>query len=141
MQWKMDKKRILSKIDELDLYLSEIESVMPSNFEDYKSSIEKKRACERLLQISVEVVIDVCNLIVSELKLGLPADEDDIFNKLESKKLISKNLGKILKNMKGFRNILVHKYGTVDDELVFEILMEKLGDFDEFKKQILIIIG
>ena len=39
--------------------------------------------------------------------------------------------------MKGFRNILVHKYGVVDDELVFEMLKEKLSDFDMFKQEIL----
>ena len=39
--------------------------------------------------------------------------------------------------MKGFRNILVHKYGVVDDELVFEMLKEKLSDFDIFKHEIL----
>ena len=39
--------------------------------------------------------------------------------------------------MKGFRNILVHKYGVVDDELVFEMLSEKLGDFELIIKEIL----
>ena len=39
--------------------------------------------------------------------------------------------------MKGFRNILVNKYGTVDDELVFEMLSEKLEDFDKFKEEVL----
>ena len=43
----------------------------------------------------------------------------------------------ILKNMKGFRNILVHKYGVINDELVFEVLSEKLEDFEKFKQEIL----
>ena len=42
-----------------------------------------------------------------------------------------------LSNMKGFRNILVHKYGIVDDELAFEMLSEKLEDFEKFKDEIL----
>ena len=40
-----------------------------------------------------------------------------------------------LKKMKGFRNVLVHKYAEIDDELVYEHL-KKLGDFIEFRKQI-----
>jgi len=39
--------------------------------------------------------------------------------------------------MKGFRNILVYKYGVVDDELVFEMLSEKVEDFEKFKEEIL----
>ncbi len=75
---EVDRERILSKIDELDSYLSELKQILPRNFEEYQQ-VEKKRACERLLQISIEVVIDVCNLLVSGLRLGLPAEEDDLF--------------------------------------------------------------
>ena len=104
---------------------------------EYKSLIEKKRACERLLQISIETIIDICNILISNLKLGLPADEEDTFQKLENKKIISKKMADTLSNMKGFRNILVHKYGIVDDELAFEMLSEKLEDFEKFKDEIL----
>jgi len=38
--------------------------------------------------------------------------------------------------MKGFRNILVHRYGKIDDKLAFRILKENLGDFYEFMKEI-----
>lgn len=38
--------------------------------------------------------------------------------------------------MKGFRNLLVHKYGKVKDELVFENL-ENLDDFEKFKREIM----
>ncbi len=137
----MDKERILSKIDELDTYLRELETIKLSIFQEYKDSIENKRACERLLQISIETVIDICNILISNLKLGLPSDEGDMFKKLEKKNIITKKMGKILTNMKGFRNILVHRYGVVDDELVFEMLSERLDDFEMFKKEILKIIN
>lgn len=137
----MDKQRILAKIDELDKYLEELESIKPTDLDDYKNSIENKRACERLLQISIESVIDICSIIFSDLKLGLPADEDIIFEKLADKKIISKETAAILKNMKGFRNVLVHKYGKVEDEIVFELIREKLGDFDKFKEEILKVIN
>ncbi|MBW2031473.1 MAG: DUF86 domain-containing protein [Deltaproteobacteria bacterium] len=39
--------------------------------------------------------------------------------------------------MKGFRNILVHEYARVDDELVYEAVVKKLGDFGLFKEHIL----
>ena len=54
----LDKKRILQKIDELDRYLEELNQIKPASFNEYKNSIEKKRSCERLLQISIESVID-----------------------------------------------------------------------------------
>ena len=133
----MDKKRILSKIDEIDSYLSELDEIRPANLEEYKNSIEKKRACERLFQILIETVIDICNIIISDLKLGLPSEEEEIFEKLRKKEIITKKTTDILKGMKGMRNILVHKYGVVEDEIIFETIRENLNDFETFKEEIL----
>jgi len=131
----LDKNRILSKLDELNLYLVELEEVMPKNYEEYVNSIEKKRSCERLLHISVECVIDVCSLMVKGLRLGLPSGEEDLFEKLERKKIISGRMKEKLKVMRGFRNVLVHRYGEVDDELVFENL-KNIEDFKDFSREI-----
>ena len=131
----LDKERILAKLDELDSYLRELESVMPKSYEEYVGSIEKRRACERLLHILIECVIDVCALIVKGLRLGLPAEEGDLFEKLEKEKVISREMKGKLKSIRGFRNILVHRYAEVDDELVFDSL-RSISDFKEFRKEI-----
>jgi len=131
----LDKNRILSKLDELDSYLSELESVMPKSYGEYVGSIEKKRSCERLMHILIECVIDICALIVKGLRLGLPAEEEDLFEKLEKEKIISKEMKEKLISMRGFRNVLVHRYAEVDDELVFENL-GNINDFEEFRKEI-----
>jgi len=133
----MDKKRILSKFVEIDSYLEELDEIKPLEFEDYEGSILNKRSIERILQISIEVVLDICNLLVSDLNLGIPADEDSVFDKLRKKKIISKKLYDILIEMKVFRNVLVHKYGAIEDEKVFEVLTDKLDDFQIFKEEIL----
>lgn len=132
----MDRERVLARIDELDGYLRELHEIMPLNFEDYRS-IEKRRACERLLQVCIECVIDISALIVTGLRLGLPSEEDDLFEKLEQAKIISSTTKETLKRMKGLQNILVYEYGRVDDRLVYDILKNKLGDFEAFKKEIL----
>jgi uncharacterized protein YutE (UPF0331/DUF86 family) len=125
------REKILGKIDELEGYLEELKKIKPKGFEEYEE-IEKKRACERLLQISVECVIDICNIIVSEKKLGTPVDEEDIIEKLVKAKIIPKSLSEKIREMKGTRNILVHKYGYVDDKTIYEILEDNLKDFEEF---------
>lgn len=132
----IDKQRILSKIDELDSYLEELESIKPESFEEYKNSIEKKRASERLFQIIIETVIGIANILVSNLKLGMPSDEDKLFEKLKSNKIISSKTESILRSMKGFRNVLVHKYWEVDNELAYENL-SNLSDFNNFKEEII----
>ncbi|MFN3420612.1 MAG: type VII toxin-antitoxin system HepT family RNase toxin [Armatimonadota bacterium] len=133
----IDRERVLAKLADLDSYLNELSQVAPSSFEEYVRSIEKRRACERLLQISVETVIDICAILVQSLRLGLPAEEDDIFEKLVSAGVISREMVKTLRRMKGFRNILVHEYGRVDDRIVFDIIVNRMDDFEVFKREIL----
>ncbi len=133
----IDRERILAKLAELDGYLNELSQIAPSSFDEYVRSIEKRRACERLLQISVEVVIDICAMLVQSLKLGLPAEEDNIFEKLVRAGVISDEVAKTLKRMKGFHNILVHEYGQVDDRIVFDTVIGRTDDFKAFKHEVL----
>lgn len=132
----LDRERLLTKIDVLDRYLKELREILPASFEEYKK-VEKRRACERLLQVSIECVIDICGLMVIGLRLGLPAEEDDLFEKLEHAEIITPSRKESLKRMRGFRNILVHEYGHINDMIVYEILQNNLNDFEAFKQEIL----
>ncbi|MBF0217673.1 MAG: DUF86 domain-containing protein [Candidatus Omnitrophica bacterium] len=132
----LDRERALSKIDELDGYLGEIEEIMPLSLVEYKRT-EKKRSCERLIQLSIECLMDVCRIFVSGLRLGLPNDATDVFDKLKDKGILTGEMNILLKEMRGFRNILVHEYASVDDELVYEVLAKRIEDIRKFKSEIL----
>jgi uncharacterized protein YutE (UPF0331/DUF86 family) len=136
----LDRDRIITKIDELEGYLKELRSIIPEGYDEYLLSIEKRRACERLLQISVECVIDICGLLISGLRLGLPAEESEIFEKLFLNNIVSAEMKDILKSMKGFRNILVHDYAKLDNALIYEIATTRLIDFERFVNDILKVL-
>lgn len=129
----VDRDRVLAKLDEMRGYVDELRGIAPASFEEYRR-VATKRACERLLQIAVECVIDVCQLLVSGLRLGLPAEEDDLFDKLEDASLFAPETVATLRRMRGCRNILVHEYGRVSDEIVFETIRTSLADFDAFAR-------
>ena len=133
----LDKERILSKISELKGYLEKLKTIVPASFQEYQESEVERRACERLLQISIECVLDICDIIFSGLKLGVPSSEEDVIEKLRRAKVISEGMSKKLKGMKGMRNVLVHRYPYIDDEKVFEVLTEELDDFYAFIDEIL----
>ena len=132
----LDRDRIITKIDELEGFLKELRSIIPEGYDEYLLSIEKRRACERLLQISVECIIDICGLLISGLRLGLPSEESEIFEKLFLNNIVSEEMKDTLKSMKGFRNILVHDYAKLDNALIYEIATPRLIDFERFVKDI-----
>jgi uncharacterized protein YutE (UPF0331/DUF86 family) len=135
----LDEGRILAKIDELEGYLGELRTIAPQNLKEY-GRIEKRRSCERLLQLCIECVIDICRILVSGFRLGLPADENDLFEKLNKNGIVSFPMTRLLRQMRGFRNILVHEYASVDDELVFRYVKTRLGDFEKIRKEVLKIL-
>jgi hypothetical protein len=51
--------------------------------------VEKRRATERLLQVPVECILDICGLFVAGLRLGLPAEEENLFDRLEEARVLS----------------------------------------------------
>ncbi|MBS3170107.1 DUF86 domain-containing protein [Candidatus Woesearchaeota archaeon] len=133
----MDKKRILALLDLLDGYLQDLEERLPQTLSEYNKDIEKQRFCERTLQLLIEVCIDIAHLFVKELKMGLPDEEESVFEKLMEKEVISEETFEKLKEMKKFRNVLIHRYKQINNSLVFKNAIENREDFIDFKKEIL----
>lgn len=131
----LDRERVLSKLDLLQGYLNELRGILPSDFEGYRR-VETRRACERLIQIAIEAAIDTCGLLVAGLRLGLPGEEDDLFEKLAAAGVVSEEMAGWLRRMKGLRNILVHEYARVDDRIVHETLRSGLPDLERFIEQV-----
>ena len=113
-----------------------IEENLPLESEEFEKMGLMKDGIYKKLEFIVEDVIDVCNILNSDLSLGIPSDEDSIIKNLEDKKIISEELAEKIIQMKGFRNILVHRYGKINDKESFETIKENLNDFKIFKEEI-----
>ena len=61
-----------------------------------------------------------------------PSGYHDLFVVLFENGVIPQDHLQTFQNMASFRNMLVHRYDQIDDEVVFGIFKEKLGDFDLF---------
>ncbi len=137
MKWLViDRERILIRIDHLQQYLQDLRTIIPPTFDAYQG-IEKRRACERLLQLAIEAMTDISGMFVTGLRLGLPAEEWDAFEKLREAGVITPETAATLRLMRGFRNILVHEYTQVDDQIVYQMASERPGDFDDFIREVL----
>ena len=59
-----------------------------------------------------------------------------MFKVLKEEEVIGKELATRLEDMARFRNLLVHRYGEVDDKRVLELIKHNLKDIEEFEKAI-----
>ncbi len=73
------------------------------------------------IEFAIQNVLDICAIINTDLELGIPTSEDDIIENLVKNKILSPDMGKTIREIKGFRNFLVHTYGRVDDTIASRI--------------------
>ncbi len=130
-----DKNRILVKLEDMTRYISELRDMLPSK-QEYMNDLVKRRACEKTIESAIESMIDAAAIIVSSERLGLPTDEESIFDLLIEHNVIPETVAQQAKEMKGFRNILIHRYADVDDELVYQHLRHRLSDFETFREAV-----
>lgn len=130
-------KRIEEKILEIEKYIEELSTISPDSFEHYKSSIEKKAACERYIEKIVEGITDLAFYVIKSKKLKIPIDDADAFTILLENKIIDINISKKMKSAKGMRNVIAHQYSNIDDEIIYHSIKEELGnDTKEFIEKI-----
>ena len=94
--------------------------------------LRTKRACEKTFELACETVIDTCNSIIPQKGFGKSVDNKDSVDNLVKNAVISESLGDQLKDMIGFKNLLVHQYGRIDDHRAFNHLLNERKDFCEF---------
>lgn len=127
----MRKEIILSKINEIEESIPLIADNMPEEFEEFENLGLLKDGIYKRIQYIIENILDICAIINSDMKFSPPGEEDDIINNLVKNKILPHSIGNKIKELKGFRNIIVHRYGKIDDRLSFELINENLGDFDK----------
>ena len=125
---------IRTKIKEIEESLKLVEKHLPDTFEEFSSMGLIKDGIYKRIEFAIENVFNICAIINSDLELGIPADDEEIVNNLVKNKVFSEETKEKLKLMKGFRNIVVHRYGKIDDRIAFKILKRDMQDFYEFIK-------
>ena len=126
---------ISQKLHSLDEVLNELRSLGEVDVQQLQTDWRTRRAVERDLQVLVEVVIDVCQRLISLqgetpavtslgaiercIQLGALSD-DEVYLK-----------------MVRFRNFIVHRYEKVDPNVLVDMINQHLTDFEQFRDEIL----
>jgi uncharacterized protein YutE (UPF0331/DUF86 family) len=89
------------------------------------------------LQRACESSIDAAMHLVRVHRLGVPQETREAFDLLERAQIIDARLAGRLKKMVGFRNIAVHDYQKLSLDIVRQIIVQHLDDFQVFTRVLL----
>lgn len=92
-------------------------------------------AVKYLFVTTIEGLVDVAQHVAASERFGPPDTNADAIRRLGHHGVIDPELAEPLARAVGFRNVLVHQYTRVDDDLVVDAL-ERLDEFDSFVRQV-----
>ena len=128
--------KITQKLREIEESLNLIQEALPADVEEFKALKLVKDGIYKRLEFCIQNLIDIFSVVYSQKKLGVPSTLDDIFEGLEKEKVFPQRIITLVREMKGLRNILIHKYGKIDDTLLHELFIERWDDFEEVIKAV-----
>ncbi|MBP7411492.1 MAG: DUF86 domain-containing protein [Methanoculleus sp.] len=84
------------------------------------------------LIIGIEAAIDLANHVITKNRWKIPENYADTFCILEEHGFFDKNLGTRLQTMARFRNRLIHIYWDIDNDRIYNLLQEDIGDIEQY---------
>ena len=133
----LDNERIINRINIINSNIKELRKISSLSKEDFLTNTQVIGSAKYFLQTSIEAMIDIGNHLIARLRFGIPENNFHTFELLAENNVINrKNLNKY-RQMVRLRNILVHLYHIVNDEEVYNIIQNDLGDFEVYIKEIL----
>ena len=126
---------IIRKLESLDIALGELHSLGKINVQQLQNDWRTKRAIERNLQVLVEIVMDVCQRLLSISGQTPSTTGGEAIQRCIQLGALSEY--DAYRKMVQFRNFVVHRYERVDDEILAGMVNRHLGDFERFRAEIL----
>jgi uncharacterized protein YutE (UPF0331/DUF86 family) len=127
---------IENKISSIKKYLAILKRYKKYSKEELMKNIDLRGAVERYLYLVSQSAIDLAGAVISFREFRKPTTASENFYILEEEKIITRGLSENLIKMVGFRNIIAHDYEKVDYDILYDILINKLKDIENFVRLI-----
>ena len=128
----VDLEKIRAKSQVIEANLARLEQLKTQSRDAFLADFRNVETAKRLLQVSIEAIIDAATHIIARKRLPTPASSGEAFTRLGEVGLLPQHHIATYLVMVRFRNRLVHMYAEVNDEEVYRTLQMNLGDFRTF---------
>lgn len=127
-----DHDRVYAKLDKLHSYYMELKSLSEITWEEYMSNSIYRRAVERTMQLIVECATDINNMLLKMNEKKGAADYFNSFIDIAELDIIPVAFALKIAPSTGLRNILVHEYEDINDEIVYHSIGTCLSCYLEY---------
>jgi uncharacterized protein YutE (UPF0331/DUF86 family) len=125
-----DPALVAKKLALIESCLSDLQRL--ANPDALDTDVREQRFVVHTLQLAIQAALDVASHIVSDRRLGEPRTNRELFDLLLRDGWFDASLAGTLRNMAGFRNVVVHGYEDLDLGVVRDVLDHHVGDLAAF---------
>jgi len=134
---KTDQQKIRQKLHFMRENLELLEQFIGMDQQHFTADPITESAALRMLQVSIEAMLDICSHIIAREGWGLAKTYVEIVELTVKNGLIPKEKADIYKNMARFRNRIIHLYDRVETAEILNIINNHLDDFRPFMSAII----
>ncbi len=133
---KINLPRLNQKVADIKQSLAVLYKYAAQDESIFLQNPEAIRSARYAFIVLVEASTNIANHFCATLLNEAPQSYADGFLLLGKQGLLPEDLAERLGKMTGFRNLLVHGYGKVDDRRMLQIMKHDLSDLDLFLTQV-----
>ena len=100
--------------------------------EEFTSDFHVFGLAERYLQIAIEACLRICGIVVASLGLRRPEGYHELLSIVAAQRLIPQQLSYRLEVLTNLRDALVQDPGSLNRDLLYDHIQQRLEDFDAF---------
>ena len=112
------------RLDELNERLQRLEPLKKKDLDEFMQDVYLRDIVERNLEISAQCCIDIANRIITLEDALKPQDYFESILRLGELEVLPMDFARELAPIDGFRNILAHRYLTINWDEVYENLRQ-----------------
>lgn len=132
----VDRDLILAKAGSVKRHLNRVFEKRNTDLRTFLKDIDIQESILFNIQMAVQNCIDIAAHIISDEGLGVPGSTNEMFYLLEENGYLNNEVTEKMVKAVGLRNLVVHEYGKVDLDRIFEVAQKDISDLNEYLKSI-----
>ena len=134
----LDKEFIKNKINFIHKDLKNLAGFKAYSLQEITSNSYRHMVIERLFEKIIGDALDINQHIIAQNKeIEVPNDYKETFLALIKLKILPKKIGEEISKSAGLRNILVHQYRELNEQIFYKSIKSCLRDYAKYCEYIL----
>ncbi|ELZ65980.1 hypothetical protein C457_15517 [Haloferax prahovense DSM 18310] len=131
----VDAEIVVDKLRYINEYTNDLKQMRGMSKAEYVDDLIVQRAVERTFMNLIQSCIDLAQHIRASEGLSPSGTAKNEIASLGNAGILSPDVQEQMEEAVGFRNVLAHRYGDVNHDVVYDVLHDDLHWFDQFQQE------